>query len=141
MHGGDALSVIAGRLAGAVAFTRQRNGVQRRDHNKRFRACLHRRKNTLASLLLSHDGASRLCQALALLLQRLMLGRSVQAAPAQAASPGWMLVVDDAGALDPLSMGLIRAVLEHCSVPMVVLMCHDSVVKEGRHGTFDPVLV
>ncbi|EEH56436.1 uncharacterized protein MICPUCDRAFT_69747, partial [Micromonas pusilla CCMP1545] len=70
-----------------------------------------------------------------------MLGRSVQAAPAQAASPGWMLVVDDAGALDPLSMGLIRAVLEHCSVPMVVLMCHDSVVKEGRHGTFDPVLV
>jgi hypothetical protein len=129
---GKSLSVVAGRLASAVAFTRQRNGVQRRDHNRRFRACLHRRKNTLANLLLSEDGISRLCTALALMLQQLLLGRSVQAAPAQPSLPGWLLLVEDSDMLDALSMGLVRACLEHCSIPLVVLMCHQS---RGRRTT------
>ena len=48
--------VIAGRLSASVAFTRQRNGVQRRDHNSRFTACVDRRKLSLASLLISEEG-------------------------------------------------------------------------------------
>ena len=98
-----------GRLSGAVAFTRQLNGVQRRDHNKRFRAVAQRRKNTLESILVSTNGASRLCETMALMLERLLLGRATQAAPAQPSLPGWILLVEDAHWLDPFSMGLIRA--------------------------------
>ena len=43
----ESLCFVAGRLTSAVALTRQRNGVQRRDHNLRFRASLQRRKHTL----------------------------------------------------------------------------------------------
>jgi cAMP-specific phosphodiesterase 4 len=126
-----ARAVIMGRLSGAVAFTRQRNGVQRRDHNKRFRAVLQRRKNTLESILVSTHGAARLCKTMALMLERLLLGRATQAAPAQPSLPGWILLVEDAQWLDPYSMGLIRALLERCSIPLVVVMTHVS--GRGAH--------
>ena len=128
-----ARAVIMGRLSGAVAFTRQRNGVQRRDHNKRFRAVLQRRKNTLESILVSTHGAARLCKTMALMLERLLLGRATQAAPAQPSLPGWILLVEDAQWLDPFSMGLIRALLERCSIPLVVVMTHVS--GRGAHET------
>ena len=121
-----ARAVVTGRLTGAVAFTRQRNGVQRRDHNKRFRAVMHRRKNTLESIMVSTHGAARLCKTMALMLERLLLGRATQAAPAQPSLPGWILLVEDAQWLDPFSMGLIRALLERCSIPLVVVMTHVS---------------
>ena len=126
-----AREVIMGRLSGAVAFTRQRNGVQRRDHNKRFSAVLQRRKNTLESILVSTHGAARLCKTMALMLERLLLGRATQAAPAQPSLPGWILLVEDAQWLDPYSMGLIRALLERCSIPLVVVMTHVS--GRGKH--------
>ena len=129
--------VIAGRLSASVAFTRQRNGVQRRDHNSRFTACVDRRKLSLASLLISEEGVKRACKALALMLQRLLLGRSTQAAPAQPSIPGFLLFVEDAHMLDPLSMGLVRAILEECSIPLVVMMTHrerGSKVSGGAPG-------
>ena len=129
----SARAVIMGKLTGTVAFTRQRNGVQRRDYNKRFRAVLHRRKNTLASLLVSTGGISQLCSTLALMLERLLLGRSVQAAPAQPSLPGWMLLVEDAQWLDPLSMGLIRALLERASIPLVIMMTHACKVEDAQN--------
>ena len=122
--GGRTYPVIAGRLSASVAFTRQRNGVQRRDHNERFTASVDRRKLSLASLLLSEEGVKRACKALALMLQRLLLGRSTQAAPAQPSIPGFLLFVEDSHMLDPLSMGLVRAILEECSIPLVVMMTH-----------------
>ena len=125
-----ARAVIMGRLSGAVAFTRQLNGVQRRDHNKRFRAVAQRRKNTLESILVSTNGASRLCETMALMLERLLLGRATQAAPAQPSLPGWILLVEDAHWLDPFSMGLIRALLDRCSIPLAIVMTHVS----GRDG-------
>jgi CheY-like chemotaxis protein len=125
-----ARAVIMGRLSGAVAFTRQLNGVQRRDHNRRFRAVAQRRKNTLESILVSANGASRLCETMALMLERLLLGRATQAAPAQPSLPGWILLVEDAHWLDPFSMGLIRALLERCSIPLAIVMTHVS----GRDG-------
>jgi len=122
--GVGAYPVIAGRLSASVAFTRQRNGVQRRDHNSRFTASVDRRKLSLASLLISEESVKRACKALALMLQRLLLGRSTQAAPAQPSIPGFLLFVEDAHMLDPLSMGLVRAILEECSIPLVVMMTH-----------------
>ena len=126
--------VIAGRLSASVAFTRQRNGVQRRDHNSRFTACVDRRKLSLASLLISEEGVKRACKALALMLQRLLLGRSTQAAPAQPSIPGFLLFVEDAHMLDPLSMGLVRAILEECSIPLVVMMTHRERVSKVSGG-------
>ena len=108
----------------AVALTRQRNGVQRRDHNLRFRASLQRRKHTLTHALRSRESVAGLCKTLALMLERLLLGRSVQAAPAQPSLPGFLLFVEDAHTLDHISAGVIRACLEHCSIPLVVMMTH-----------------
>ena len=120
----ESLCFVAGRLTSAVALTRQRNGVQRRDHNLRFRASLQRRKHTLTHALRSRESVAGLCKTLALMLERLLLGRSVQAAPAQPSLPGFLLFVEDAHTLDPISAGVIRACLEHCSIPLVVMMTH-----------------
>ena len=120
----ESLCFVAGRLTSAVALTRQRNGVQRRDHNLRFRASLQRRKHTLTHALRSRESVAGLCKTLALMFERLLLGRSVQAAPAQPSLPGFLLFVEDAHTLDPISAGVIRACLEHCSIPLVVMMTH-----------------
>lgn len=137
-YGRDPLecSQLAGKLASAVAITRQRNGVQRRDHKRRFFASLHRHQNTLANMLLSNDGVTRLCTALALMLQQLLLGRSVQASPAQPSLPGWLLLIEDSDRLDPLSMRLVREIFEHCSIPIVVMMCQQVQTQPpGSDGT------
>jgi len=125
-----ARAVVIGALAGSVAFARQRNGVQRRDHNKRFHGGLHRTKNTLATLLVSEGGIGKLCATLALMLERLLLGRSTQTSPGSPSQAGWLLLVEDAQWLDPFSAGVIRALLDKASIPLVILMTRQRRVQQ-----------
>ena len=88
----ESLCFVAGRLTSAVALTRQRNGVQRRDHNLRFRASLQRRKHTLThARALARERGGSVQDARADV--RAASSRSIRAGGARATlSPGFFVV-------------------------------------------------